>query len=146
MTLLAALIALAVVEGCAGPATVNRRPAEPDIRITPAPTQHVQGTATAFARQIVPTPTPPGLYIVKPGDTLSKIADTFATTIDEIMALNNLVDPNLIEVGQQLIIPSGASSTEAGTATPQEGETVPQQAVPTPEAPPEASPVPSATQ
>jgi len=72
--------------------------------------------------QIIPTPTPMGLYIIKAGDTLSKIADAFETTVDEIIAQNSIADPNQIEVGQELIIPSllapTMESTETATETP----------------------------
>lgn len=84
----------------------SRPTVRPLLRITPAPPQDVKGTATAFALRIVPTPTPIGLYIVKPGDSLGKIAEEFATTVEEIMALNNISDPNQIEVGRELTIPS----------------------------------------
>src|SRR5688572_7809827 len=97
---LAALGVLLALPACAGdPLSSAGRvvpTARPEIRITPAPAQDVRGTATAFARQIIPTPTPQGLYIVKPGDTLSRIADEHATTVDEIMTANNLIDPNRI--------------------------------------------------
>lgn len=103
---LALLLALASLVACVVEGAVERPTARPIIRITPGSRQDVAATATVFARQVVPTPTPPGLYIVKPGDTLGRIADEYQTTVDEIMASNNLSDPNLIEVGQQLIIPS----------------------------------------
>ena len=44
------------------------------------------------------------IYIVKKGDTLSTIAKKYDTTVDEIVALNNIKNPNLIFVGQRLII------------------------------------------
>jgi LysM repeat protein len=112
---------LLALTACAGdPLSGARRvvpTARPDLRVTPAPAQNVQATATAYALQIIPTPTPQGLYVVKPGDTLSKIADEHATTVDEIMAANNLSDPNLIEVGQRLTVPSGEVTPE-GTGEP----------------------------
>jgi LysM repeat protein len=55
----------------------------------------------------VPT-TPPGeetQYTVRPGDTLSRIARQFNTTTTAIAQRNNIVNPNLIFVGQVLIIP-----------------------------------------
>jgi LysM repeat protein len=130
---IAVLCALPALVACAGdPLSSDGRivpTARPDIRITPAPTQNVRGTATAFAQQIIPTATPQGLYIVKPGDTLSRIADEHQTTVDEIMAANNLSDPNLIEVGQRLTIPSGQVATDATTEPPatteQPAETAP---------------------
>jgi LysM repeat protein len=107
---------------CSSVAVSDRPTPEPVVRITPAPTQNIGGTQTAFAAQSIPTPTPQGLYIVKPGDTLGSIADNFETTVDEIIAQNGIADPNRIEVGQQLIIPSLLTATsesgESSTQTP----------------------------
>ncbi len=121
--------ALGMIAACAGPSAGVQPTARPLIRITPAIPQDVPATGTAFARQIVPTATPPGIYIVKPGDTLSKIADEFQTTIDEIMTLNSLVDPNTIQVGQQLRIPSLPSTDPAeGTPAAEEAPAAPETA------------------
>ncbi|HEX6947438.1 MAG TPA: LysM peptidoglycan-binding domain-containing protein [Acidimicrobiia bacterium] len=43
-------------------------------------------------------------YTVKSGDRLASIAEAHKTTVDSIVRLNNLSNPNLIKVGQQLII------------------------------------------
>ena len=45
------------------------------------------------------------VYIVKAGDTLSKIANSFHTTVAAIAKRNNISNPNLIVVGQRLEIP-----------------------------------------
>ena len=45
------------------------------------------------------------LYIVQPGDTLSSIANRFNVTLNELMAANASVDPNLLAPGQQIVIP-----------------------------------------
>lgn len=42
-------------------------------------------------------------YTVKPGDTLFKIAQLYKLTVDELKALNKLVDNN-IKVGQKLLV------------------------------------------
>jgi LysM repeat protein len=44
-------------------------------------------------------------YIVKPGDTLAKIAWRYGTTVWKLTHANNLSNPHLICVGQKLIIP-----------------------------------------
>lgn len=44
-------------------------------------------------------------YTVRPGDTLWKIAQSFNTTLNAIIAANNLPDPNRIHPGQTIIIP-----------------------------------------
>lgn len=47
----------------------------------------------------------PFSYTVRPGDTLSGLADRFLVPRAKIMVANGLTDPNLIRVGQVLIIP-----------------------------------------
>ena len=44
-------------------------------------------------------------YTVKKGDTLSKIANMYNTTVDAIASLNNIKNKNLIIIGQKLLIP-----------------------------------------
>ena len=43
-------------------------------------------------------------YIVKNGDTLSAIASKYNTTYKALASLNNIKDPNLIYVGQKLLV------------------------------------------
>jgi hypothetical protein len=43
---------------------------------------------------------------VQPGDTLFSIARRFGTTVEELVELNNLADPRVIRVGQQLLVPA----------------------------------------
>jgi murein DD-endopeptidase MepM/ murein hydrolase activator NlpD len=45
------------------------------------------------------------IYIVQPGDSLSSIASRFNISMNDLMAANNIIDPNQLDVGQQLIIP-----------------------------------------
>lgn len=44
------------------------------------------------------------IYTVKKGDTLSAIAKTYGTTYQKIAADNDIKNPNIIRVGQQLVI------------------------------------------
>lgn len=44
-------------------------------------------------------------YLVRPGDTLSAIAQRFGTTVEAIVAANNLSNPDIIFAGQILFIP-----------------------------------------
>ncbi len=60
-----------------------------------------------------PTPT---IYTAKAGDTLGSIAQTYDVTVDEIMEANGLSDPNLLTVGQTLVIP--VAGYVPPTATP----------------------------
>lgn len=43
-------------------------------------------------------------YTVKVGDSLSKIAKTYGTTVERLAKDNNIANPNLIRVGQVLVI------------------------------------------
>lgn len=62
-------------------------------------------------------------YTVQPGDTLYRIAQRFGVTVDEIVRLNNISDPNLIFPGQVLLIP--VTSTPAPQRyTVQPGDTL----------------------
>ena len=68
------------------------------------PTPNPTPTATPVAR---PTPTPtPLVYAVQGGDTLSGIAARFGLTVEELVQANRLVDPDSLQIGQQLTIPS----------------------------------------
>lgn len=44
----------------------------------------------------------PRYYVVKWGDTLSKIAKTYKTTVEELVRLNNIPDANKIYAGQKI--------------------------------------------
>ena len=44
------------------------------------------------------------IYTVKSGDTLSKIANTYGTTVDALVEINAIKNKNLIRVGQVLML------------------------------------------
>ncbi|AYD64648.1 LysM peptidoglycan-binding domain-containing protein [Achromobacter sp. LC458] len=67
------------------------------------------------AGQPASTAQPGGSYVVKPGDTLYKIARANNVDIESVKRWNNLSDPNQISVGQVLKM-SGGSSTGAQPA------------------------------
>ncbi len=51
-------------------------------------------------------------YSVRPGDTLSAIAQRHGTTVGALAQANNIRNPNLIQVGQKLRIPGGDFSSQ----------------------------------
>lgn len=54
-----------------------------------------------------PEPEPSGDYIVVAGDTLASIAAAHGTEVEYIVRRNDIQDPNVISVGQVLVIPTG---------------------------------------
>ena len=56
-------------------------------------------------------------YTVKSGDTLSGIAVNHNTTTSTLTSMNNLSNPNLIYVGQSLLVPSTSTSTGSSSST-----------------------------
>ncbi len=50
------------------------------------------------------------IYIVQPGDTLAQIANRLGVRIDDLITLNGIQDPDLLNVGQELRIPGAEPS------------------------------------
>jgi LysM repeat protein len=100
------LATLALITGC------SRDDKSEDVPPTPPPTFAI----------VTPTPVPPGAtvvitptptvdvstlekYTVKEGDSLSSIADQFGVPQTALAEINNIDDPNALQVGQELVIP-----------------------------------------
>ncbi|GIK58435.1 MAG: LysM peptidoglycan-binding domain-containing protein [Chloroflexi bacterium] len=54
-------------------------------------------------------------YVVRPGDTVYRIATRYGTTVTAVAQANNLANANTIYVGQVLIIPAAGSYTAPTT-------------------------------
>jgi len=74
----------------------------------PVPTQPPASTGTAGST-----------YIVQAGDTLGKIMAKFNVTASALIAANGLTNPNLIFIGQRLVIPGTGGTTTVPVATAQ---------------------------
>jgi LysM repeat protein len=62
-----------------------------------------------------PTPTPaPYVHIVQAGESLGYIAYSMGCAVEDIILANDLGDPNRLEVGQRLVIPSLTLRTGPG--------------------------------
>ncbi len=88
------LPALLGIGGGGGDPTTSPSPSAPAATATPEPTP-------------IPAPTQQ-VYVIKEGDTLSKIASDFGLTVDQLLAANSetITDPNRIAVGDEIIIPA----------------------------------------
>jgi 2',3'-cyclic-nucleotide 2'-phosphodiesterase (5'-nucleotidase family) len=60
---------------------------------------------TTETNETTETTTEYGVYVVKSGDTLAKIAARYGTTWETLQQLNNLDNPHLIFPAQELIVP-----------------------------------------
>jgi murein DD-endopeptidase MepM/ murein hydrolase activator NlpD len=72
--------------------------------------------------------TPPGatVHVVQRGETLYSIAARYGVTVAAIMQLNQLEDPDLLSVGQRLLIPApGGAVPGAESYLVQPGDTLP---------------------
>ena len=62
-----------------------------------------------------------GLYVVQRGDTLSAIAVRHQTTVQQLVQMNGITNPNFIAVGQRLAVPQGQSGSGSGGGGSQSG-------------------------
>ncbi|MEY3767043.1 MAG: hypothetical protein RLZZ11_110 [Cyanobacteriota bacterium] len=73
---------------------------------------------------LLPLPGLAGEVVVKPGETLSEIAERYGTTVQRLMQLNNLRSPQDLWAGSRIQVPGGASSSGSGNYTVKPGETL----------------------
>lgn len=114
--LLAGFIGTGLLSGCRGnktvevtatppivglPTSTRQGPTDTPIQPTPNPTR----VAVAQKTTIANTSGEQSVYVVQPGDTLRNIASQFGVSADDIIAANTLPNPDLLEVGQLLVIP-----------------------------------------
>jgi LysM repeat protein len=69
---------------------------------------------------LLPLPGLAGEVVVKPGETLSEIAERYGTTVQRLMQLNGLQTPKDLWAGSRIQVP-GASSNSAGVQGPSSG-------------------------
>lgn len=56
------------------------------------------------------------IHVVAQGETLNRIADQYGASISGIASANSISNPNLILIGQEILIPSGSSSGSGSTS------------------------------
>ncbi len=111
--LLAALALSAFVAAGCGGGGGSENPTE-----TIAPSSTASGTAdVARVRTHTPTTpeasaTPPGTYEVVAGDTLFDIAVRFGTSVEALVALNELASADELQIGQVLKISDAAAAAQ----------------------------------
>lgn len=99
---------------CANPPAVAATPTftrPPATR--PAGPTGVTPAMTDVASTSVPGPTPAAttfIHRVRRGEMLKDIARQYGCTVDELIALNRIEDPDLIKVGQEILIPASSGA------------------------------------
>lgn len=105
----------------------------PEAPTTESPAPASQATPSPVSPQATeaPAPGPPSVpsegteYVVGWGDTIYLIASRHGVTVQDIVAANNLTDPDLIRAGDVLIIPGvAAPAPQAGVHIVRRGETL----------------------
>lgn len=107
----------------------------PSVTDTPAPTETSvsSDTPTATLPPLDSLASPPAdvtlfndtlqgtdsvVYTVKEGDTLAGIITQFDVSLQAVIDLNPDLDPDVISIGQEILIPPSANQPPAGTAVP----------------------------
>ena len=62
-------------------------------------------------------------YEIQPGDNLTKIAEANGTTVEALMKANGITDPNMIQAGAKLSIPSASGGFNIGRSILGKGNT-----------------------
>lgn len=137
-------VALLLLVACERPIPRDLTPAVTEV-VPPATTPIVETTVVPGATEPYPGPGPaeptPGavetpatpqpeptavpatgetVHVVQPGETLFRISQQYGVSVDAIAAANGITNVNQLDVGQQLIIPSG--DTAGGAPPPATGE------------------------
>ncbi|MCS7260669.1 MAG: LysM peptidoglycan-binding domain-containing protein [Anaerolineae bacterium] len=72
-------------------------------------------TLALEAQTPIATATPtPVIHVVQSGDTLLAIAAQYGVSVQDLQAVNGIVDPTRLQIGQQLIIPVGGYAPSGG--------------------------------
>jgi LysM repeat protein len=99
---------LATAAPSAEPTTAQTEPP----RRTPTPEPTVELTPTPF------------VHVVQKGESLTYIANLYEVEVQDIIDLNNIKNPNRIQVGQEILIPGyGVQPTPKPEKTPKPGKT-----------------------
>jgi peptidoglycan/xylan/chitin deacetylase (PgdA/CDA1 family) len=102
--------------------TATGEPTSPPTTGPGTPTSPASPSATPTG-ETPPTATPTPVsgtisYTIVRGDTLFSLARRFGTTVEAITSLNGIADPNTIEVGDTILIPTSGTPIPTATSSP----------------------------
>jgi LysM repeat protein len=137
--LLAAALAMGILEFRApggGQAVVSPTPGQvateaptespdPSPEPSPEPATAAPATPAPAPGEATAQPSPGGVHVVQAGESLFSIGQLYGVPWGEIAAANEIENPDLLSVGQELIIPVAASfSPPPGVHVVQTGESI----------------------
>jgi LysM repeat protein len=132
LLLTVAALAAALFVGCGGSDSPS---AAPDPDKIPTATLPAVLPEPFFIDGTPSSPGPSGnTYIVQSGDSMYLIAERLGISLEELMELNESVDPTALEIGQVLQLPASQGSTPTPQETPEASTPTPGAATPTEEA------------
>jgi LysM repeat protein len=87
---------------------------------TPTMTPVVTPTAatTPITITVVPAASTPVIHTVASGESLGYIASLYGVRSSDLMAANNLDDPDRLSIGQKLMVPTPAPASSRSTVSP----------------------------
>lgn len=122
--ILGVFVVLSIVSGCVMPAKQTELWRAGNTGISGSSPTPEEGSLAGFLRPIrkvgdpilTPTPNPPQILptlrnqtdtvVLQPGDTLGTIAKEYGVTVGELVSVNQISNPDLVEVGQVIVIPA----------------------------------------
>jgi len=116
--ILAMVVVSLCLVGCNTPATATPTLMPPtDTPPTDTPLPPTNTTTPTPTRTPTCTPTP-CILVVQPGNTLAGIAKCLGTTVRELAEANHILTPDIIRVGQTLVVPPGVPCRPECCPTP----------------------------
>ncbi len=92
--------------------------AEAPHTVTEPPSAHEKARDPIMAAPVTPAKTTATIkYVVKKGDTLSRIAKKYTVSVREIASVNKMTEKTALKIGQKLVVP-GASRAEVAKIEP----------------------------
>lgn len=113
---LTAGIALVVGAVLLGIVLIWRAGPETSASVTPTTSQQA---AAAPSPSPIPSPTPPRLvtYTVQQNDTLSGIAQAHDISLEQLISVNDIANPDFLQIGQTLVIPQDETTAPIAPAS-----------------------------
>lgn len=96
-----------------------------------APVATAAAIATASAPPTAEPSQEPVRHIVQAGETLGSIAQAYDVPLEDIVLVNHITNPNLLDVGTELVIPVGGIPTSTPEPTPVPTSAEPPTPIPT---------------